>query len=397
MGQETGKLVAWLKKDGDKVAKGEPLLEVETDKAVLEVEATGDGTLAGVKASEGDVIPVGQTIAWILASGEKVPSELEPQADRSIASVLPSAPTMQQVAPEPSGASSSQISPKARRLAKEHGIDLHTVRGTGAGGEILASDIQALVDSKGNAKIDSKSQSVADATPASSKSSGLEPASTVSRLMAERTTQSWTTVPHFFLTRDIDASSLIAARENVLKNGEQPAGVKLTHTDFLVALVARALAKHPRMNATWTGEGVRLNSEVNVAIAMAVPDGVVTAVIRNADTAKLNEIAIQRRDLTERARAGKLRAADIAGATFTISNLGMYQIDSFSAIIIPPQAGILAVGGIADRVVARDSKAAIRPMMTVTLSCDHRVIDGAQAALFLKDLAESLAEPVKLL
>jgi pyruvate dehydrogenase E2 component (dihydrolipoamide acetyltransferase) len=215
--------------------------------------------------------------------------------------------------------------------------------------------------------------------------------------MAERTTQSWTTVPHFFLTRDIDASSLIAARENVAKNGEQPAGVKLTHTDFLIALVARALAKHPRMNASWTGEGVRLNSEVNIAIAMAVPDGVVTAVIRNADTAKLNEIAIQRRDLTERARAGKLRAADIAGATFTISNLGMYQIDSFSAIIIPPQAGILAVGGIADRVVARDSKAAIRPMMTVTLSCDHRVIDGAQAALFLKDLAESLAEPVKLL
>jgi pyruvate dehydrogenase E2 component (dihydrolipoamide acetyltransferase) len=397
MGQETGKLVAWLKKDGDKVTKGEPLLEVETDKAVLEVEATGDGTLAGVKASEGDVIPVGQTIAWILASGEKVPSELEPQTGRSIASVLPSAPTMQQVAPEPSGASSSQISPKARRLAKEHGIDLNTVRGTGAGGEILASDIQALVGSKGNAKIDSKSQNVADTTPASSRSSGLEPASTVSRLMAERTTQSWTTVPHFFLTRDIDASSLIAARENVAKNGEQPAGVKLTHTDFLVALVARALAKHPRMNASWTGEGVRLNFEVNIAIAMAVPDGVVTAVIRNADTAKLNEIAIQRRDLTERARAGKLRAADIAGATFTISNLGMYQIDSFSAIIIPPQAGILAIGGITDRVVARDSKAAIRPMMTVTLSCDHRVIDGAQAALFLKDLAELLAEPVKLL
>jgi pyruvate dehydrogenase E2 component (dihydrolipoamide acetyltransferase) len=153
------------------------------------------------------------------------------------------------------------------------------------------------------------------------------------------------------------------------------------------------------MNASWTGEGVRLNSEVNIAIAMAVSDGVVTAVIRNADAAKLNEIAIQRRDLTERARAAKLRAADITGATFTISNLGMYQIDSFSAIIIPPQAGILAVGGIADRVVAIDGKAAIRPMMTVTLSCDHRVIDGAQAALFLKELAESIADPgaVKLL
>jgi pyruvate dehydrogenase E2 component (dihydrolipoamide acetyltransferase) len=302
------------------------------------------------------------------------------------------------VAQGASTAPSSQISPKARRLAKEHGIDLNTVLGTGAGGEILASDIQALVDSKGQAKIDSKSQGATDSSPASSKSEGIEPASTVSRLMAERTTQSWTTVPHFFLTRNIDATSLVAARENIANDGKQAAGVKLTHTDFLVALVARALSKHPRMNASWTGEGVRLNSEVNIAIAMAVSDGVVTAVIRNADTAKLNEIAIQRRDLTERARAGKLRAADIAGATFTISNLGMYQIDSFSAIIIPPQAGILAVGGIADRVVAINGKAAIRPMMTVTLSCDHRVIDGAQAALFLKDLADSIMDnAVKLL
>ncbi|HZR57747.1 MAG TPA: dihydrolipoamide acetyltransferase family protein [Terriglobales bacterium] len=385
MGQETGKLVAWLKKDGDRVTKGEPLLEVETDKAVLEVEATGDGTLAGVKAQEGDVIPVGQTIAWILGPGEQIPFEA---GTANISAAPPAAISAQSSTnrtQESSASSSSQISPKARRLAKEHGIDLNTVRGTGAGGEILASDIQALVDSK----IDPKPKSA----PATSKSLGLEPVSTVSRLMAERTTQSWTTVPHFFLTRDIDASALVAAREDATKNGERSDGVKLTHTDFLVALAARALTKHPRMNASWTGDGVRLNSEINIAIAMAVADGVVTAVIRNADSIKLNEIAIQRRDLTERARAGKLRAADITGATFTISNLGMYQIDSFSAIIIPPQAGILAVGQIADRVVAIDGKAGIRSTMTVTLSCDHRVIDGAQAALFLKDLAESIAAP----
>jgi pyruvate dehydrogenase E2 component (dihydrolipoamide acetyltransferase) len=391
MGQETGKLVAWLKKDGDRVTKGEPLLEVETDKAVLEVESTGDGTLAGVKAQEGDVIPVGQTIAWILGSGEQVPFEAGTTNSSAAPPTVTSAPSSMQRAQESSVPSPSQISPKARRLAKEHGINLNAVRGTGAGGEILASDIQALVDSNADAKLKS-------APDAGSKSSGLEPTSAVGRLMAERTTQSWTTVPHFFLTRDIDASALNAARENLAKN-RPSAEVKITHTDFLVALVARALAKHPRMNATWTGAGVRLNSEVNIAIAMAVPDGVVTAVVRNSDTAKLNEIAIQRRNLTERARAGKLRAADISGATFTISNLGMYQIDSFSAIIIPPQAGILAIGQITDRVVASQGKAAIRPMMTVTLSCDHRVIDGAQAALFLKDVAESIANPeaIKLL
>jgi pyruvate dehydrogenase E2 component (dihydrolipoamide acetyltransferase) len=384
MGQETGKLVAWRKKDGDRVAKGEPLLEVETDKAILEVEATGDGTLAGVKAHEGDVIPVGQTIAWILASGEKVPQELAATPEPPAATAASSAPAAAHGAVQASTGPSSPISPKARRLAKEQGIDLHAVHGTGAGGEILASDIQALIDRK--------PQSNQDSQPTSSQGSGLEPASTVSRLMAERTTQSWTTVPHFFLVRSIDASPLILARENLAKPGEPSAGVRLTVTDFLVSLVARALAKHPRMNASWTGEGVRLNREVNVALAMAVPNGVVTAVIHNADTAKLDQIANQRRDLTERARAGRLHAADIAGATFTISNLGMYQIDSFSAIIIPPQAGILAVGQIAERIVSIDGQAASRPMMTLTLSCDHRVIDGAQAALFLKDLTEFMVE-----
>jgi pyruvate dehydrogenase E2 component (dihydrolipoamide acetyltransferase) len=384
MGQETGKLVAWRKKDGDRVSKGEPLLEVETDKAVLEVEATGDGTLAGVTAHEGDVIPVGQTIAWILAAGEKVPQELAASSEPLAASPAASLPVTAHGAPQASTATSSPISPKARRLAKEQGIDLNTVHGTGVGGEILASDIQALIDRK--------PQSNLDRHPPSSPGSGLEPASTVSRLMAERTTQSWTTVPHFFLVRSIDASRLTLARENLAKQEEPSGGVRLTVTDLLVSLVARALAKHPRMNASWTGEGVRLNPEVNIALAMAVPQGVVTAVIHHAETAELNQIARERRDLTEHARAGKLHASDISGATFTISNLGMYQIDSFSAIIIPPQAGILAVGRIEERIVSIDGQAASCPMMTLTLSCDHRVIDGAQAALFLKDLAEFIVE-----
>lgn len=387
MGQETGKLVAWLKKDGERVTKGEPLLEVETDKAVLEVEATADGVLAGITAKVEDVIPVGQTIAWILGPGEKVPSESVPVSTQ-VASTK-AAPTSPAPSISEHGASGGKISPKARGLAKQNDIDINKVRGSGADGEILTSDIQRLIDAKG-ALPPPPELSRSAATPTATHAA---PASTVSRLMAERTTQSWTSVPHFFLTRDVDAGSLLQARSELAAAAEDAPGVKITHTDFLVAAVAYALAKHPRMNASWNGGQVQLNQDVNVALAMAVNDGVVAATIRNADKLHLREIAIQRRDLAERARAGKLHPADIAAATFTISNLGMYQIDSFTAIIIPPQAGILAVGQIADRVVAVAGKPAVRPIMTLTLSCDHRVIDGAQGALFLGSVADAIREP----
>ena len=212
--------------------------------------------------------------------------------------------------------------------------------------------------------------------------------------MAERTTQSWTQAPHFFLVRDIDAGALNEAREKFGPAIERERGVKLTHTDLLVALVARALAKHPKMNASYVGQGIKLNPAVNISVAMAVKDGVVGAVIPKADSTSLADIAVQRRDLTERARSGKLKPADVAGGTFTITNLGMYNVDAFNAIILPPQAAILAVGRIGDRVVAVNGQPGIRPMLTMTLSSDHRVVDGAQAALFLADLAEALRNPV---
>jgi pyruvate dehydrogenase E2 component (dihydrolipoamide acetyltransferase) len=215
--------------------------------------------------------------------------------------------------------------------------------------------------------------------------------------MAERTTQSWTTAPHFFVSREIDAGALLAAREKFGPAIEKERGVRLSHTDLLVAAVARALEKHPLVNASGTSDGIRLHPEINVGIAMAVDDGVVAPAIPGANTKKLGEIAAMRRDLTERARAGKLRPADITGATFTISNLGMYHVDAFTAIIVAPQAAILAVGRISDRVVPVDGKPGIRPMMTLTLSCDHRVFDGARAALFLNDLVASIVEPEKLL
>ena len=384
MAQETGKLIAWRKQEGDRVTKGEPLLEIETDKAVVEVEAPADGILAGIKASAGDEIPVGQTIAWIVAPGEAPPVESESTAPAARAGSHAKAETTQVVAtqassPVPAPGSSARISPKARRLAKELGVDIAAVRGSGAGGEILASDVQAA----------------AAPVAVQKKSGSIEVPSSLGRIMAERTTQSWTTVPHFFVSREIEATALNEYRERVAAEIESTHQVRITHTDLLVALVARVLLKHPRLNASWTAEGIRLHNHVNMGIAVAVNDGVVAAVVHNAHTASLAEIAIQRRDVAERARAGKLRPADIADATFTISNLGMYQVDQFTAIITPPQSAILAVGGIADRVVVVQGQPAVRPMMTLTVSCDHRVADGARAARFLSDLAEAIREPAK--
>jgi pyruvate dehydrogenase E2 component (dihydrolipoamide acetyltransferase) len=362
MAQETGKIISWLKKEGESIVKGEPLAEIETDKVVLEIEATADGALAGVKAAAGDVVPVGQTIAWIVAPGEQPPVEA--------ASAAPAARTMtetpRQATVEQGVVAQGRVSPKARRMAQELGVDLSKVTGTGPGGTISGEDVQRAAESQ-------------KAAPQSAAPASL---SSIARLMAERTTQSWTTAPHFFLVREIDASALIAARE---KHGRA-----ITHTDLLVALVARALVKHPKMNASWTGSAIHLNPNVNISIAIAVKDGVVGAVIPNADTASLADISAKRQDLAERARAGRLHPPDVTGGTFTISNLGMFGVDAFSAIITPPQAAVLAVGRIADRVVPVNGQPAIRPILTMTLSSDHRVVDGAQAAAFLKDVADAL-------
>jgi pyruvate dehydrogenase E2 component (dihydrolipoamide acetyltransferase) len=394
MAQETGKLLSWRKKEGEAVAKGEPLLDVETDKAVVEIESPADGILAGVKAQAGDIIPVGQTIAWIVNEGEKPPEDEAASASgrRMDTKAVPAAAAAVNAttAPAASPASSARISPKARRLAREHGVDLAFVRGTGSDGEIQAEDILAFVASGGSA--------AGAAAPAKSETPQAGPRATqpltqVGRLMAERTTQSWTTAPHFFVSREIDAGALLSAREKLGPAIEKERGVKLSHTDLLIAAVARALEKHPLVNATWTGDGVRLHSDINVGVAMAVEDGVVVAAIPGTNAKKLGEIATMRRDLTERGRAGKLRPSDIAGATFTISNLGMYNVDAFTAIIVAPQAAILAVGRIADRVVPVDGKPGVRSMITLTLSCDHRVLDGARAALFLNDLAAAILEP----
>ncbi len=383
MAQETGKLISWLKKEGESVAKGEPLLEVETDKAVMEIESPGDGVLAGIKVQAGPEVPVGQTIAWIVRPGEVPPAdEVAATSGRKSTTTALSAAA---AAANPASASASsatqapKISPKARRLASERGVDLAHVHGSGPGGEILASDILGAAESKA-----SPSPAVA------------ESGSPIARLMAERTTQSWTTVPHFFLTRDVDAGALNELRQKLGPEIEKSRGVRLTHSDLLVALVAQVLQKHARLNASWSGIDVRTNADINVGLAMAVDDGVVAPVIPHADKAALGDIAVQRRDLTERARGGKLRPSDLGGGTFTISNLGMFGVDAFTAIIIPPQAAILAVGAIADRVVPVEGRPGVRPMMSLTLSTDHRVADGARAAEFMRDLVAAIINPDQL-
>src|SRR5438132_5891164 len=376
--QETGTLVAWRKKEGQQVVRGETLLEIETDKAVMEIEAPGDGVLVGVKVHEGAVVPVGQTIAWIVAPGEALPPEAVPSN-----TTTPTAPAQARAAagvPHTTHqpvASVAKIPPKARRLARERGVDITNLRGSGPAGEIVAADVLSDAVQNTSARVDD------------------ERLTSVGRLMAERTTQSWTTVPHFFLVREIDASAIVAAREQLAPAIEKTNGVKLNYTDLLIALVARVLAKHLRLNSSWSDGNIRLNPEINIGVAMAVDGGVVAAVIHQADRTKLGEIAVQRRDLTDRARTGRLRPSDIAGATFTITNLGMYNVDAFSAILSPPQSAILAVGRIADRVVPVNRQPGIRPMMTLTLSCDHRVTDGATAATFLSDVGEAFGEPEK--
>ena len=404
MAQETGRLVSWLKQEGEQVQKGEMLLEVETDKAVMEIEAATDGILAGVTAKPGDVVHVGHTIAWLVQPGESLPAgglESPPLRSASVGGGLEGAPTRAgspsavaaaAAAAPPSPAASARgtarISPKARRLAQEKGVDISRLTGSGPGGEILADDI--LAATRGSDPGDAAAQGVE-----SERHRGLTPSPTptVGRLMAERTTQSWTTVPHFFVTREVDAAALLEARERMLAAVEMSHHVKVTHTDLLVAIVARTLGKHPRLNASWTADGIVTHEDVNIALAIGVKDAVVTAVIPRADRLTIGDIALRRRELADRAQAGRLQPSDIAGATFTISNLGMFEVDAFTAIIVPPQAAILAVGAIADRVVAVNSQMAVRPMMSMTLSSDHRVVDGVGAAQFMRDLANAVRSP----
>ncbi len=430
LAQETGKVLRWMKAPGDTVKKGEPIVEIETDKVTVEVESPAAGVLRDVTAHEGDVIPVGQTIAMIYAAGES-PALSSPNATLSspgsgqaptlspvgrgqaegdgdgVARGVKASPLARKLAAE-HGVDLGQVktasgkiekadvlahverraaarlapaSPKARRLAGERGLDLRALRGSGPSGAILAADLPAAA-----------ALSIAEGERAKARGSDVG-VSNIWRIMAERMTASWTSAPHFYLVREVNVSRLVTWRKRA---GEQ-SGARITYTDLLVRLVAAALVRHPAANASWANGGITRHAEVNIGLAVAIEDGLVVPVLHRADSLTLAEIAARREDLVSRAQTSKLRPTDIQGGSFTISNLGMFGVDAFNAIVNPPQAAILAVGRIADRVVAVDGHPAVQPTMVLTLSCDHRALDGARGAQFLGALADLIEEPLALL
>ena len=433
MAQESGRLVSWLKREGESVTKGEPIMEIETDKATVEIEAPDSGILGGVLIKENDEVPVGQIIAWILAPGEEPPSTPlnEPRSGR-INTLQTAFELKPQVAPSPV---SLEVSPVARKMAEEHGIDLTLIETKGK--RIEKADVQAYINStQPDMSEPALVSSAAHLTPASPKArrlaterginlsdltgSGpngavlaadvplsaelgtapapsLETPGTVWRLMAERMSASWRSVPHFYLVREVDASGLIEWRKRVAPKIEKHIDIKPTFTDLLVKVIGFTLRDHPRLNASWADGDIQWNPDINVGMAAAIDEGLIVPVIQRADSASLSEIAMQRSDLIERAHQKKLRPADISGGTFTLTNLGMYKVDAFDAIVNTPQAAILSVGRIADRVVPLDGRIVIKPMMVLTLSLDHRVVDGARAAQFLDDLAQLIEDPWGLL
>jgi pyruvate dehydrogenase E2 component (dihydrolipoamide acetyltransferase) len=392
LAQETGKVLRWLKSPGDAVVKGEPIVEIETDKVTVEVEAPASGVLRDVSAREGDVVAVGKTIALIFAAGEASTPDATVKASplaRKVAEehgvdlarvktasgrvekadVLAHVERHKSAGADGAAARLTAASPKARRLAAERGVELGGLKGSGPSGAVVVADV-----------------------PAEARATGPT-VGNVWRIMAERMTASWTTAPHFYLVREVDVSRLKAWRERASTRS----GARITYTDVLLRLVAAALVQHPRVNVAWKDGAIFQYGGIDIGLAVALDDGLVVPVLRGVDALTLADIAARREDLVARAQAGKLRPADIQGGGFTVSNLGMYGVDAFNAIVNPPQAAILAVGRIVDRVVAVGGQPAVRPTLVLTLSCDHRALDGARAAQFLGTLADLVEEPLTLL
>jgi pyruvate dehydrogenase E2 component (dihydrolipoamide acetyltransferase) len=405
--QDTGKIVEWLKAEGERVTQGEAIVTIETDKAAVDLEAPASGILARVSARPGDEVPVAQVIAVILADDEAASADTASAQPPAAPVAVPQGQPVMHAAPGADGAAASAparngrraASPKARRIAAERGLDIAALRGSGPGGVVLSADVLAapataqVMTTRAVETVAPELASVAAMERATAGSdTGDYTLSTVWRLMAERTTQSWTSVPHFFLLREVSASGLIAWHERAIRQVSDA----VTYTDLLVKVVAEALRRHPRVNASWANGTIVAQGEINVGIAVATEQGLVVPVLLRADDLSLRGIARQRADLVARAQAGHLRLSDLQGGTFTISNLGMYGIDAFTAIINAPQAAILAVGRIADRVVPVDGKPAVQPMLTLSLSCDHRVVDGARGAEFMVTVAALIEDPSEL-
>jgi pyruvate dehydrogenase E2 component (dihydrolipoamide acetyltransferase) len=373
-GMESGTIVRWLKSEGQPVEKGEPLYELDTDKVTQEVEADASGVLLRIAVQEGEV-EVGHTIAVIGQEGEEVP---EPQVEapaKPEAPAEPSPPASVSRDGEPRETVRIKASPLARRIARERGIDLASLQGTGPEGRIVAEDVER-----------------AEAAPAPAPEAAeaeVVPLTSLRRTIARRMTEAWQ-APAFQISMSADMTRALAIRARLVERGDTP---KPTVSDLLTKVAAAALMRHREVNAHFEGDAVRLLPTADIGIAVATERGLVVPVIRGCERLTIPEIAAARADLVERARSGKLQQADLEGGSFTISNLGMYGVEQFVAVLNPPQAAILAVGAATETPVARDGAVEIRPLMTMTLTCDHRSIDGATAADFLRTVKTFLEEP----
>jgi len=382
-GMESGTIVKWLKAEGDAVKKGEPLYELDTDKVTQEVEAEAAGVLIRIAVREGEV-PVGTTIAFIGEQGESVPDVSE---NGKLAAPAAVEPKEEGKAPEPEPVVKHEprregerikASPLARRIARERGLDLASIAGTGPEGRVIAEDVE-------------RAGAAPAARPAAAPAGKAEsiPLTSIRRTIARRLAEAWQ-IPVFELQVSADMT-----RANALVAGarELHPEVKVSVTDLLTKICASALLRHPEVNVSFTDEALLRHPSANVGIAVAAPQGLVVPVVAGADRLSLAEIAAARADLVDRSRNQKLRPDDMAGGTFTISNLGMFGVEAFIAVLNPPQAAILAVGATEDRPVVHDGEVVVRPMMTMTLTVDHRAVDGAPAAGFLRTVKAMLEEP----
>jgi pyruvate dehydrogenase E2 component (dihydrolipoamide acetyltransferase) len=394
-GMESGTIVKWLKSEGDAVEKGEALYELDTDKVTQEVEAEASGVLLKIAVREGEV-EVGKTIGFIGDQGESVaapadaPSEPEPEPERERDRTSSSNGSQREVEaeqPEPAAAEQTgsggriKASPLARRIARERGVDLAQLRGTGPDGRIVAEDVER-----------SGTEPEPATAPAAAAPSGeveSRPLSNVRKTIARRLTQAWT-VPAFQLTVDVDMT-----RVNELVQGQRELNpdVRITVTDVLTKVCAQALMRHGDMNVQFADDALLVFPSADIGIAVAAPQGLVVPIVRGAERLTIAQIAQVRADLVGRARDAKLRAEDLDGGTFTISNLGMFDVDQFIAVLNPPQASILAVGATREQVVPHEGELLVLPVMTMTLTCDHRAVDGATGAEFLRTIRSFLEDP----
>ncbi|HEU4874491.1 MAG TPA: pyruvate dehydrogenase complex dihydrolipoamide acetyltransferase, partial [Pyrinomonadaceae bacterium] len=420
---EEGQISRWLKKEGDKVSMGEPLAEIDTDKATMEMQALANGVLRKILINEGQSVPLGQTIAVIGEPNEDIASLLSeaPQPAKQAQPKQEQAQPQEQPAPQPppqakaaAAASSSAtprtvdngqpraaasdsarmiVSPLAARMAAEAGIDLRSLQGSGPGGRIIKRDIEAAISQPKAAPSYPRAVEPGQIPQIGASAYRDEPASQIRQTIAKRLVTSLGPVPHFFLTTEIEMDRAAEMRKGI--NALDP-DLKISINDIIIKVAAAALIQHPEVNASFQEKFVRYYEHADIGVAVAIEDGLITPVVRAANQKSLSQIAAEVRELADRARSKRLKPEEYTGATFSISNLGMFGIDEFTAVINPPEGAILAVGAMSAKPVVRDNEIVIRQMMRVTMSCDHRVIDGATGAKFLQTFKKILENPLYL-